>query len=342
MERNEEKDISIRVNGKERPVSEKNEAKNEKTEIAASIADDAEETPFEWVLPKENTSSNVYLFHANREDTKSYEYGDHSYDFERKPGLPIHRKKQRTPLNKKFPSSETTFKLPKQLLVPVGSAIVIGCIIGLIVLMIFTGDGFQSKTAPAVNDTPKTPVQNPVSSPVTGSVDLSISPHIVQGGVFSSLANAEEFADRVKASGFAAAVDPEDNRVIIGVGDSMDDVRALVGDYQEVVSDAYPRQWEIAGSDIAISDKNDLVWLVEGKDLLTGLLATGGVQEETILAWKKDALTSISNLESEQQKSAVAYINAMSSLTETGEDKWQVQQAKLEALIHYKTLIESF
>ncbi|MGM7702186.1 hypothetical protein ACSVDE_10710 [Pseudalkalibacillus sp. Hm43] len=341
MDRNEEKDISIRVNGKDRPVSEKKEAKNEKTEIAASIADDAEETPFEWVLPKENTASNVYLFHANRDDTKSDEYGDHSYESERKPGLPIHRKKQRTPLNKKFPSSETTFKLPKQLLVPIGSAIVIGCIIGLIVLMIFTGDGFQSKTAPVANDTPKTPVQNPISSPVAGSVDLSISPHIVQGGVFSSLENAEEFADKVKASGFAAAVDPEDNRVIIGIGDSMEDVRGLAGDYQEVVADAYPRQWEIGGSDIAISEKNDYAWLVEGKDLLAGLFTTQEVQEETILAWKKEALTSLSNLEGEQQKSAVAFINALSSLTESGEDKWVVQQAKLEALIHYKTLVES-
>lgn len=321
-----------------------NERKDDKEEeeIAASIDGDSVETPFEWVLPKENTSSNIYLFNANRDETQVDEYEPLSN--ERKPGLPIHRKKQRPSFKRNFPNSNTPFQIPKQLLVPIGSAIAIGCIIGLVVLMIFTGDDFGSQTTTAAKEAPGTPVQNPISDPTAGTIDLSMTPYIVQGGLFSSLTNAEDFAGKVKAAGYSAVVDPTDNRVIIGVGGSMEDVRTLASDFQDVVEDAYPYQWEIQAAEIAVTEKNDLKWLGKGIDLLQGTFATDQVQEQEqeLLSWKKEALSSISALESEQQQKAVAFINSLSSLPEQAEDKWELQQAKLEALIHYKALIGAF
>ncbi|MCF6138100.1 SPOR domain-containing protein [Pseudalkalibacillus berkeleyi] len=341
-----EKNITIRVNGKDRPVQEvKAEIQNKDEEIAASIDGDFIDQPFEWVLPKENTSSNLYLFHANRDESESTEYD--AYSNERKPGLPIHRKKLTSSLKRPFSAPKTPFQLPKQLLVPIVSAVVIGGIIGLIVLMIFTGDEFKSNTTPAATQPVETPVKNPISAPKTTSLNTIISPYVVQAGLYSSAASAEEIANNIIAKGYAAAVDPVDYRVYIGISSTLEGAKALASVYEntEILAEApYSHSRTMGEEEISVPTSGDTHWLESGKALLELSYGTADMNtmESDLLSWKKEAMGSVEKLTADQQKKAVAFINSMSAVVDQNEGKWTIQQAKLDATIHYIALVQSF
>ncbi|WP_349408027.1 hypothetical protein [Pseudalkalibacillus sp. SCS-8] len=339
-----DKGISIRVNGKDRPVREmRDEEKLDDQEIAASIDADSADPFFELAPPKDVNPSNVYLFHANR-DEKQWDESEY-FTNERKPGLPIQRKKQREPEYRQLPSPKIPFRLPKQLLVPIGSAVLIGCLIGLIVLMIFTGEEFQSQSTPVSKDTPASPVQNPVSSPKVNTLDFTVSPFVVQGGLYTSLSSAEEIASNIKAKGYAAVVDKSDNRVFIGIGGSLTEVKELSALYEEsgiLAESPYPYQRPMEAEAVQVPDTLNVTWLVKGKELLEAMFSTANSNPSEVASWKKEALASISELPSQQQPLAVAFVNAMGNVSEISGDRWTVQQAKLDALIHYKALIESF
>ncbi|WP_221566257.1 hypothetical protein [Alkalihalobacillus sp. TS-13] len=341
---NEPDKISIKVNGKDRPVMEI----KEEQEVAAAIDRESIETPFEWVLPKDKPSDTTYFFNQNRSEKQMEDYQPISYD--RKPGLPIHRKKQRMPFKGQLPSPKMPFQFPKRLLIPIGSAVLIGCMIGLIVLMIFTGDEFKSKTEPQstgiVQESPAGTEEGTTGTAVEATkIDVSIITNIIQGGVYSSSESAQEVVEQAKDNGFAAVFDPADNRVILGVG-SNEDLSALLPDYQTIVSDAYSKEWTISGKEIAVNDENQLQWVESGKVLFEKVLAAdagviNGMQSD-LLEWKNESLGSVSVLSKEQQEKSIAFINALSTISENKDDKWDLQQAKLNAVIHYKSLINSF
>ncbi|WP_408007085.1 hypothetical protein ACJROX_20645 [Pseudalkalibacillus sp. A8] len=341
---NDPNKISIKVNGKDRPVTE---IKDE-PEVAAAIDRESIDTPFEWVLPKDKQSSNAYFFHQNRSEKQLEDYVPISYD--RKPGLPIHRKKQRMSFKGQLPTPKVPFQFPKRMLLPIGGAVIIGCMIGLVVLMIFTGEGFQSQSesqsAGIVQESPAGPTaESTGTASEAASIDVSIETNIIQGGVFTSSESAQEVVDQVKAGGFAAVFDPGDNRVLLGVGNS-EDLSALLPDYQTIISDAYSKGWTVSGEEIVVNDENQLQWVESGKVLFEKVLAAdaeeiNGMQSE-MLGWKNESLGSVSVLSTEQQEKSVAFINALSTISENTDDKWDLQQAKLDAVIHYKSLINSF
>ncbi len=341
---NDPNKISIKVNGKDRPVTEI----KEEQEIAAAIDRESIDTPFEWILPKDIQSSNAYFFHQSRSEKQLEDYEPISYD--RKPGLPIHRKKQRMSFKGQLPTPKVPFQFPKRMLFPIGGAVIIGCMIGLVVLMIFTGEEFQSQTqtqpATVKQDDPGTAAGTSETPDGTATMDVNVSTYIVQGGVFSTSENGQEFVEKIKASGFAAAMDPEDNRVLIGVGGSMDSVKSLASDYQAIVEDAYAKEWTISRDAIAVTDENKLQWFKGGKELFEKLLIAEASEinnlQPELLKWKDESLGSISVLSTGQQQKSVAFINALNTIAENTDNKWNLQQAKLDAVIHYKSLIKSF
>ncbi|WLD92243.1 SPOR domain-containing protein [Alkalihalobacillus sp. AL-G] len=340
----ENKRITIKVNGKDKLVTEI----RKDAEIAAALDKNSKDAPFDWVFPEDNRSSNVIHFSEQHYDKVENRYNS-SYFPERTPGLPIHRKKRRLPLQKSNRSNNNQFQIPKKLLVPIAGAIIVGSIIGIIVLMIFTGKDFESQTPTAATSDIFSPERDATtddgkSATSTTTIDLSMDTFIVQGGKFSTEENAGERIRMVLDSGYAAVRSAEENRVFIGIAPTFDAANELAADYESVVPDAYvPKGWTIEASDVPVPKGSNLSWVMDGKQLFEGLISINPTSmkeyETKINDWKKEALRAIKTLPAENQEKAVGFVNTLATLPEKSESKWDFQQGLLEIFVAYQTFI---
>ncbi|WP_257346334.1 SPOR domain-containing protein [Pseudalkalibacillus decolorationis] len=343
----EQKRIKVTVNGKDKPVLEI----KKDMEIAASLDKDSKDEPFQWVLPEDYKSSNVIHF-----SERQYAKNDHGYvseyNSEKTPGLPIHRKKKRNPFQNSNRGPSVFNHIPQKIIMPILGAVLVGGLIGLIVLMIFTGQEFQ----------PQNPIASPVDSSAIGTgsdkaasdetnkskektvtLDLSLQTYIVQGGVFSSEANAEEMMNTVQTNGFAAVKALKENRVFIGIAPTMDVARELANDYKTLVPDAYPKKWSINANQVSVPENKDLGWIIEGKELFEDLISanTSNINKTTgkINTWEKKALQSIEKSPNKNQEKAVAFVNTLATLPDKADSSWNYQQGLLEVFNAYQQLV---
>ncbi|MGN1401314.1 MAG: hypothetical protein ACI4XL_07430 [Bacillus sp. (in: firmicutes)] len=131
------------------------------------------------------------------------------------------------------------------------TAVIIAVLVGLgftyIVLQITTAEkeAESNSAVPAVSDAAGE--GNQTSATAANSKPITIS--IVQGGVFSSLAAAEEGQQKIKGEGKPATVLSIDGSFYIAlfVSDSIDSAKQISGFYREEGMDSYWKELSIAG-----------------------------------------------------------------------------------------------
>jgi stage II sporulation protein B len=253
--------------------------------------------------------------------------------------------------------------IPKQFLFPIALALFIGISLGVIVLKMFTAVGNTEAVQVNGNDTPAVVTNDeedvPASATPVSTQLPTFSVSIIQKGVFSTNAKAEEIIEEVNQLGYAAAAMQEKDLfyVFIGVASSKEAGTLLASKIENTGSEEpYVKTIEIAGGTFSSVD-SDKVALVENTvkefpkllALTTEAFVTNTYNKEQWAEVKAmiTSLDGISNsIESytdEEKKLVTSIINAGKSFNEYVESGqvshlWASEQHLLLALTTYNKL----
>lgn len=344
MDRNNR--ITIRINGKDKPIEErpKKEVPSKKETAAAK-----EEKEFRWVLPEEKSSPKKVV--SLRERQKQHEQRKKKRGVQGAPKLPVHRKKKgHVPSIQK---KKKPYALPKKQWLSAFSAVIVGLMMGFVVLTIFTDHHMKQQDTPK-SESVATETSSGNSRPAA-PMNLDLSLAVVQGGVFSSETSGEAAAENLKDGGFAAVLNQEQNKLhlFIGAGANKSNTEALAKLYKQQGQDVWVKKIQIT-ADTDHLDKNVRTLLEDAKPLMKSLL-TGSVSGLTSdqaaftdSQWDK-LNKQYQQLQSDSGKAAKPLKEALNNaMTHAGKyrsgressELWQVQQALLEAALSYQHLAQ--
>lgn len=341
--------ISIKVNGKEQPLTDQKPVKKES-------AEPKEKKEFTWVLPAQNLSQpKIEEFQDRQKSPPKFQKPKKTHSLRSPPNVPWQRKKNKP--RKKPPRSNEGKKIGlKKQWIPAFSAVLVGVVMGMIVLTMFT-DG-QAEEAAGHED-----VMNE-AEPSSGhsaanTADLNLS--FVQGGAFSSKENAQEPLKSLQKDGFPAILNQDGEKVYLFIGAATDKSAAKqLGDlYKQKGQDVYVKAFQVS-PDAAQLNKQTAQFLEDSKTLLDtlskgsahGLASEGGALtdqqwrgfEKTYQQWEKES--DAKQLPSEAKPLAAEIKKAVKPIhdyrKEPHKDKlWQTQQHILKAALQYKKIANS-
>lgn len=342
MEKNNR--ISIRINGKDKPIEDK-----PKKEFAAP----KEEKDFIWVLPVEKTSKKVV---GLQERQKQHELRKRKQTAGVAPKLPMNRKKN---VHKRPAKSKKKQVLPKKQWLSAFSAVVVGLVMGIIVLTMFTGETVKQTTASDAAGLDKQ-AKTSSTSQTSANRDLDFSLNMIQGAAFSTDGNAKSSVENLRDNGYPAVLNHANDKVYLFIGAAMDKSQAKsLGTLYTEGQDVYVKAFQIQG------DQSDLngdtrKFLGNGKNLLTQLIGGSvlGLTSEdpafTKKQWndienKYEQWKTAANSKKIKTKSALLVKDVESAITLLKKNRknpkdsqlWDVQQTLLEAVLQYKSLVES-
>ncbi|HET7657889.1 MAG TPA: hypothetical protein VFK37_06315 [Bacillales bacterium] len=329
--------ISIRINGKEKT----------KTGSEKQTNSVKKEKEFHWVLPEENSTARVVPLKPRhpKQDKRKKSSGQ-------APGLPFHRKKKRRGYSPRKRKNRPS--VPKKQWVSAFSAVVVGVLMGMIVLSIFT---VQHHTNPTT-DTPASETaalqtsQSPETDNTAVSADnLDLTLQIVQGAAFSTKAHGQTAANELKNSGFAAVLNQANQSIhlFIGVGLNKGNTEALGKVYKQHGQNVYVKTFPIQVNGGQLNGKVHK-FLGEAKPVLVKLIqgsVEGLISGDTGLSnseWNElqSQVKQIKNDSTQETQSLMVDLTAAVNAFGTYRDQsnpsslWQVQQALLDAVLSYR------
>jgi stage II sporulation protein B len=357
--------VIVRINGEDKLI---NGATEEKETAAAS----EEKKEFPWVLPDENSPPKQAHPVKKRKKQKNYKSSVQTqWRQQRKKNasrLPLNRKRKSknrplSPAKKKVNLSGSS--AAKKQWMTVLSAVFVGILMGLIVLVLFTENAGKEPTA---GSGASAGGAHDATEVLQSNSNLDLSLAIIQGGAYSTTDKANEAASRLKEADLAAVLanGPEYTHMVIGT--ALDDSGAndLMNLYKEKGQDVYSEPWEVSIEEAMLETKETRIWLGGGKKLLETFIAVSAQgltsdvpaltdKEWTDLQvnyeqWSKYAEENLVSLSKETQTSALAFMGqleqAIGQLEKYREspDKsglWRVQQSALQAMLNYKDIAES-
>ncbi|OZM57861.1 hypothetical protein CIB95_05755 [Lottiidibacillus patelloidae] len=269
--------------------------------------------------------------------------------------------KNKSNRNKKF------IVIPKHFFFPIALALFIGISLGVIILKMFSTTGQTEDVPVNGNGTPAVVDQGDeeedppnTKSPVTSDLP-SLAVNIIQIGVYSSQAKADEIIQEVKNNGLVAASLENEGLfyVFVGVTSTKDQAMALSSNYSSAnEEDPYVKEFVMKGGTFSSTDSNKVA-LVENAAkeyselvLLTSAALTTGSFDEKKWSEVKEMITSlegiassIETLTSEEKTFVTNVINAGKSFNEYKESGqashlWASEQHLLNALTVYGLLFK--
>ncbi|RYL93874.1 SPOR domain-containing protein [Sporolactobacillus sp. THM7-4] len=185
--------------------------------------------------------------------------------------------KKRRKILKQSPVYRTALAI-KLFWLPVTAAIVVGMITGLTLLIVFTS---QYKTGNNHLTHPQESLQPVVQQgavPIS-SRNLELSVFVVQAGVYSSKASADQAASHLRAQG-AATIEVKNGKTAIYIGATRTEsqARSMAEIYQKQNIPAYQKSWEtsVPARPMVLRDSRIAAFTVQGKSLIESLLAASG------------------------------------------------------------------
>lgn len=338
--------ISIKINGKERTIKP-----NEPVEIEEyqkiyttdsfhlkEVAAAQEEEEFTWVLPEEQENTNEDISYIPIEDLRKPSKSKIN-------GLPP------TPFNRK-----SNMGMKHSILSTI-LAIIIGTGFGMIILNVIANLDAKEET-PAISQPkgtqPTTPADKPKGAEESIALELpSLELGVIQEGMYTTNDSAITIVEKMKKSGFAAAVLEEDGlKVFTGIGFNKVGLGEIEKLYEAAGIDKWAKPFLIEGGSFSNVNKEEAEYVVNGQALLLLLSEQSSTAFQTGIIsddkWNK-IFELYGNVKDQKLESASEEFksfstnlkNAYESLkkykgTSDKKDLWNTQQALLDALQNYQ------
>lgn len=156
------------------------------------------------------------------------------------------------------------FKAFRPIIIASVLAIATGSILGVIMINMFTT--IEDNTGAAKGEIAASKVDDKdnekqlANSETTNSQSVSLdawNAYVLQGGVFSDQANAEELASQFNDSGFPSVVWERDNQyfVLLGIAETEDVAKSIADEIGNAGHDVFVKSWQTADKSIDLTDK---------------------------------------------------------------------------------------
>lgn len=335
MDNRKERKISIVINGKEQYIRQ--------------VTNKNGEDQFQWdASPIKETRSSLL------------QVKDRLFDQKQKlTRLPLlNNQFKRTRINKKrglFVKSQQALFILKKVWLSVVSAILIGTTLGILILMMFSGEHIFPQDAVGKS-------QPDESSPVATSLDntdLTLSLYVIQGGAFETTETAETVANDLREKGFAAAIDPLDEpvRMYVGLGTSKERLKPIATEYEKEAEESYIKELTIeptqtvddSTSHILTSGQQYLLRLITEVEALfhgSSNAQLSNASDAHRKTWQQALEQLDDQLKDSQEFSTFTEglersFASLSTLRENDNSPefWKVQQLLLDSLLAYQKLV---
>lgn len=324
----EKKQISVRINGKDKPVRT---SVNEETPAR-------EKKSFNWILPEAQSSTRKVALTNDKRKKHS-------------PRLPLSRKRSFHPFEKRRNRMRNGLK--KEWLSAI-SAVVVGLVMGFIVLSVFTDHHVQQMTTTESESSEMKDTGTNGGTPASASLDATW--HLVQGAAFADKNNAQNVADRLKEKGYPAVLNKDEDNVFMYIGLAVNESGAdqLGALYQQNGQDVYVKPFQVKVDEKNIEEKtrarfSDVKTLLE---VLTAGTVRGLTTDDAVFSdeeWRKAEETYRQVQKGDEQSEFQSLMKPLHTAMENvktyrqQQDEnslWRAQEALLEAVRHYRELVQ--
>lgn len=326
--------ISVRINGKQKPI----EPHSEKQTVAPQ-----EDKVFQWVLPETNSEPNVVNLQDRQKQHQEWKKKKTNGQASK---LPLHRKKK----GYHRPGKRKNKKVvPKQQWLSGFSAIIVGVIMGMIVLTVFTNHHPAKQAGTNTQQTANQTGSSADHSKTAANLDLSLE--MVQGAVFSSQADGQTAASDLQNKGYAAILQDKNNKVhlLIGVGVNNSQTDSLGKLYKQQGQDVWVKKYPVHVNGAQLSQQAR-VFLGDAKPVMTKLIKasvqglTSGKATLSKTEWNgiENQLGQLTNEAGAKTKSLMSDLNAAAGgfhkyrKNADPSQLWQAQQDLLQAVVSYQ------
>lgn len=171
-----------------------------------------------------------------------------------------------------IPSSKKRKEFPyKPIFFASFAAILIGSIFGVILLNMM---GYMEGDAPAATGQPspiQTALEDKSSSPSSEIDKVTIDmlrAHVLQGGVFSTEANAKAAAEPFRKAGYPPVIWKRDNQfyVLAGIAETADEAEWKKNNMKEHQLETYVKQWQVESADVNLTSE-EYSWLKDFQEV---------------------------------------------------------------------------
>ncbi len=190
-------------------------------------------------------------------------------------------------LSKTPTKKQSNFAMFKPIIIAIISAITIGSIMGFVMLKIIVNFDNDLNASPAFlvptdennNGQGEEKTENPPTNSTTLHTIDSMSAFVLQGGVFSTVENAEAESVKFVEQGYAPIIWEKEGQfyLLVNLGmskeDLQDDTNALMNSGIEV----YAKEWQVSEMEMELT-KEEYDWLLAFQDQWNISLGTGMVE----------------------------------------------------------------
>lgn len=343
---NNNRTITIKINGNERKYKEKIQPQEEKIveneieetptefdsqlEIAAS--QEAIEESFDWILPEKDDEIDEYIIAKPQQVMKKSSV----------PSLKKHLHNQKsTPIKSVFLS--------------ILMAIVIGTSFGFVVLKLVISDGTVTEEAPVTTNPQETPTNNESNTPSNASTEsIALTPidtFIIQGGVFSTVESGKIEQQKVLEKGVPAQVIENNGQAILvlGVADSIANAKAIGAVLKENGIDMFAKPYSLPGKELKglTTTESSLLNAAPGLyGTLVSLSSSGTLTESldtNLLNEQKALLQTIDKTKLQSEKLQQLYLELEGAITKLENFNEQKQKSLItESQQHLLTVLHLY
>ncbi|WP_010651048.1 SPOR domain-containing protein [Oceanobacillus massiliensis] len=223
------------------------------------------------------------------------------------------------------------FNYFKPILFALGSAVIIGSLLGISMLRLFV-DVEAEMTAPTVNNNAATAVQdNEAATAVSLFNPEPLHAFVLQAGIFSEKGNAEEWAGEYAEKGVPAMIWERDQQyfLIAGAADTKEGAKAIADGLQKGGNvEIYVKEWSTAAGEVNVT-ATEQDWLAKFKNLWEASLVSWSEQNSISMEGWEGLLA-----ESPEQSDGLSPLTT--AITEAGEQVTQIHL--LQWMYYYEQL----
>ncbi|WP_026906336.1 SPOR domain-containing protein [Paucisalibacillus globulus] len=217
-------------------------------------------------------------------------------------------------LSKSIPKNRNYFNMFKPIIIAIISAITIGSIMGFVMLKIIVNFDNDLNATPAYlvpgqneeNDNKEKGSAGESTSNGSLFQISAMSAFVLQGGVFSSVANAEAESAKFIEQGYSPVIWEKDSQyfLLISSGISKEDLQEDTDALMDHGIDAYAKEWTVGEKEIKLTEK-EYNWFSSFQDNWNMALGKDNIEIET---WK--------GLVGEAPKGSEAFNSFVANITE--------------------------
>jgi stage II sporulation protein B len=258
------KTITIKINGKDRPVKEENRTTPE--EENPSFHNDREEAMSETAAAKEQAEDSFDWILPDPVDTEPVK----EYKIAPKQTKPQKKSIGISVWNKKTPRNN---RLYTTIFVTVFLAVLLGTAFGVTILKFVTGETEQA--GPVI--TTETPAQNETPSPGNTSVQLNpISAFVIQNGIFTTEEAAKDRINLLSGQGIEGEVFPVNGQfaIYLGTAGNIEEAKEISNTLKAKGVEVFAKQVDIQGGTASEVGADEAKFLQQAPEIYS-ILVTG-------------------------------------------------------------------